>query len=796
MASEVDFNSAWNEKLAPAISDIYNRNATSRSFEELYRTSYYLVVKKKSEQLYKAVQAKVSDELNNQVDAILAPLLVAPQLSSGAPAPQQTQLDESVAAISDSVPDSADISRTTDFIIAIKKFWSENSLCIRMTSDVMAYLDKAYCTELRIPTVHEKLLELFRECVLRNEKHKIGSALFTSLIELVNLERDGQVIDRMSIKSIVQMLENLPWQRSQNMLSQREKTSSGSVYKMELEPLFVTGSAAYYDKKIESLLAEGMSMETYVKCSSDWLQEESNRCGVYLSSQTTDTLIPVLEKIIIADRTPLILASASGFAHWLESENIETLALFYTLQKRSDASLQELRSCLESYLNKWGIRVNQEMEESRTVVVTNEKGKKSKASPAQVALAWIESLLERINLLNRILIQAFDNDRPIQALIDTCLTTAINLNSRAPEYLSLYVDDYLRKGIKGQTDDEIQAFLTKSIALFRYLADKDQFELYYRIHLAKRLLHARALSDDAEKEFVGRLRVEVGSGSTAKLEGIFKDMRVSRDHQSRFREYLQSSAPTGHCDLNVNVLTSTYWPSQTVTECMIKLPEAAEKAKQCFESFYQGAHCGRLLKWNCNMGTADIRARYGKRIYEVNMATPAMAIIMLFSTVHEDTALTFNEIQQRTEIAPSDLVRHLQSLSLAPKTRLLKKDPHTRTVNPTDLFSVNKDFTSPTVRFKVLSISNTSKPESDSERKTSIDELQMARKYEIDAAIVRVMKSRKQLEHALLVSEVTRMLAPRFKPDPIMIKQQINLLVDKEYLERDSTQRNLYHYLA
>ena len=43
----------------------------------------------------------------------------------------------------------------------------------------------------------------------------------------------------------------------------------------------------------------------------------------------------------------------------------------------------------------------------------------------------------------------------------------ISLNQRSPEYISLFVDDKLRKGLKGMTDSDIDIVLDKVMALFR-----------------------------------------------------------------------------------------------------------------------------------------------------------------------------------------------------------------------------------------------------------------------------------------------------------------------------------------
>jgi cullin 3 len=62
--------------------------------------------------------------------------------------------------------------------------------------------------------------------------------------------------------------------------------------------------------------------------------------------------------------------------------------------------------------------------------------------------------------------------------------------------------------IAQKTDEEVDAVLEKTIVLFRFIIDKDVFERYYKAHLAKRLLNARSVSEDAERNMVARLKAE------------------------------------------------------------------------------------------------------------------------------------------------------------------------------------------------------------------------------------------------------------------------------------------------
>jgi cullin-4 len=68
------------------------------------------------------------------------------------------------------------------------------------------------------------------------------------------------------------------------------------------------------------------------------------------------------------------------------------------------------------------------------------------------------------------------------------------------------------------------------------------------------------------------------------------------------------------------------------------------------------------------------------------------------------------------------------------------------------------------------------------------------RQYQVDAAIVRIMKTRKSLLHNQLVNEVVAQL--KFPVKPPDIKKRIESLIDRDYLARDEQNQNQYNYLA
>ena len=60
------------------------------------------------------------------------------------------------------------------------------------------------------------------------------------------------------------------------------------------------------------------------------------------------------------------------------------------------------------------------------------------------------------------------------------------------------------------------------------------------------------------------------------------------------------------------------------------------------------------------------------------------------------------------------------------------------------------------------------------------------RSHAVEAALVRIMKSRKKMKFADLRLEVVTLMQT-FKPDDALIKKRIESLIEREYMERDKT---------
>lgn len=383
-------------------------------------------------------------------------------------------------------------------------------------------------------------------------------------------------------------------------------------------------------------------------------------------------------------------------------------------------------------------------------------------------------------------------DRKFVTAVSEAFERFVNSFSRSPEFISLYVDRLLRQDLKGTSDDEVEMKLDTVMTLFRYLHEKDVFERYYKQHLSKRLLSNRTTSLDAERSFISKLKNECGYLYTSKMETMFSDMRTSAETTEVFRMKVVDHASELHSiELGVSVLTTISWPITNTPPCNVP-PEIAKCCSR-YEKFYFSKHEGRRLTWQTQMASGEVRALFGDLKRQVDLAVSGygVCILMLFN---ETDSLTHDEILAKTGIPAAELVRNLQSLAMG-KHRVLTKEPKVREMKGTDMFSFNNGFTSKHRRVKIQMVS--AQKENDEEKSETRSRIDEDRKPLIEAAIVRIMKARKVLEHQQLVAEVSAMLSGRFMPVPSEIKKRIESLVEREFLERTGNdRRSTYNYVS
>lgn len=254
----------------------------------------------------------------------------------------------------------------------------------------------------------------------------------------------------------------------------------------------------------------------------------------------------------------------------------------------------------------------------------------------------------------------------------------------------------------------------------------------------------------------------------------------------------------------------------------IILPSELLALRSKFETYYSDKYQGRRIAWQYSLGNCIIKASFPKCPAPKELIVNICQSLVLLCFKHDDgedqLGLTLDDIKRRTGIDDEkELERVLQSLSMGREgTRVLKKvdydsptaksapSPSTgggdsprkkqkvrRNVSKHDRFLFNASFTSNQRRIR---ITNITMKETSEERTKTHAAVSKDRLYFIDAAVVRIMKARKTIDHRALIGEVLAQL--KFPAQSADIKKRIESLIEREYMERLENDRSKYKYLA
>lgn len=784
---ELDFDDTW-KQLESSFLQIHTKNASTLSYENLYRFAYRLVLKKKGAELYAKVLQFEDNWLATTVRAQVHAALSHTLLSA---------VDTDAAG--PSLNERRDLGER--FLKAVKDVWRDHQVCMAMLSDVLMYLvrttlefspdgrvpqvsqphpnsssyqDRVYSYDNSKPSIYIASLNLFRDQVLGSKTgstdpnvENILSVATNVMLEQVQMERTGDIIDKSVMKACSHMLEGLYSEDAQN--------EDHRLYSIYFEPRFLAASREFYMTEGERLLRE-LDAGAFARRTVERINEEVSRCRSTLSESSGWKIEDVVNDVLISHKLPEAIRSDTGVRFMVDNERYTELRDIFELEGRIDVKRSNLTKAVQQRIVEMGTEINKAVllaadapPAAQPTEPTSERmktGDKPKSLPVNqhtlAAIKWVQDVLLLKAKFDNLWKESFNKDQTMQTALTRSFADFINSAtfSRGSEYISLYIDDNMRKHVKTMTEAEVDDVLQKAITLLKYIQDKDMFERYYKKHLSRRLLMDKSASLEIEKQMVGRMKIELGNTFTSKMEGMFRDMTISDELTDNYRIFRdqQGDIDPKRIDLKVSILTSMTWPTEMMDRIgndqdadgmvrKVNYPHEIETLKASFERFYSLKHSGRRLTWIPQAGGADIKARLpskksgkGFQTFEYAVSTYAMFVLLLFNDLPPSESLSFAEIQARTNIPESELMRNLQSLAVAPATRILRKEPMSRDVKLTDKFYFNENFTPRAVKIKIGVVAAGSKAETDRERVETEKKNDSSRLYVIEAAIVRIMK--------------------------------------------------------
>ena len=743
------FERKWKEQ-SNALDSLFKGGDVKIMLEELYKATEHICRQGRAAELFSRLKEKCTAHLNDIVRPELAMVCLKQPGTSAVQA-----------------------------FVAAWKLWQTQVQTIR---HIYFYLNQTYLIRNQeYGDINTVAMHMFRSAVFHDQD--IRSVILEATVDLVQEDRQGDSSNAGVLKAAVNAFHDL------------------EVYTSQFEPLLVETSRTWFGswRKME---AEKQDLPHYVQSCSTLLDTELTRCDTLSLDRSTRTQLLDMFDDIMVEQNINRLSSTDSVLDILE-QNLDTeLEQCWTLLSRK--SKHEL---LSNSFAKF-------TETEGSFIIFDEKNEPDMV----VRLLGLKRKLDHLHA------DCFHNDDHMGNTLHKSFETFMNKskksqanwdtdNAKPGEMIAKHIDLLLKGGVKavpklaeaqkaeGEADNEgdfddneaeeesIEKHLSDALDLFRFVHGKAVFEAFYKKDLARRLLMGRTQSFDAERSMLARLRNECGANFTHNLESMFKDMDLAREEMKAYQQLQQDRGVKSLVDISVNVLSIAAWP--TYPDIPVNLPTSIIKAQHDFERHFKDKHVGRKLTWKPSLAHCQLKARFGKGAKELVVSGFQAIVLLLFNDVPNSESLSYEAIKSATNLPDAEVKRTLQSLACA-KYKVLTKTPKGRDVNETDTFTFNEKFTDPRFRVKINQIQL---KETKEENKETHQRVAADRHYETQAAIVRIMKSRKKIGHNELIVEVIKATRSRGVLDQADIKKNIEKLIEKDYMEREDDIRG-YSYLA
>eukprot|EP00727_Mastigamoeba_balamuthi_P005201 m51a1_g1468 hypothetical protein (1235) ;mRNA; f:238330-243362 len=675
-------------------------------------------------------------------------------------------------------------------LVFFVKQWEEWSIATKVLNHLMAYLNRTWIKNQRSASTSSQIYEIsmaadmtWRDSMLIAMREKLTGAM----LRLIRQERDGQTIQDDLIRNCLECYKKM------GLNKDSPKDPTLEVYKEHFEVQFLAETEIYYAGESQRVLHEG-GVQHFMRRVQERLNEETDRVKRYLNCTTEKPLLAKLEQVLIAAHKEAMHAK---FRDLLKDDLVEDLKLMYALLARVENALEPLKGQLEEFIRGVGL----------DAIAAERKEASEKPE------VFVNILLRVFRKYTSLIQEAFRNDPAFVAALDKAFREFVNKNAvtdeggsedkggvaKAPQILAKYCDAILRRGSTYISDEtEMERTQTDIVALFKYFPDKDVFMLVYSKLLSKRLISDQSASEDAEQSMIGKLKVAQGFEYCMKLQRMMTDMQLSKSIDKDFQEFCESSSITLPFSFNIFVLATGSWPLQPQTS-NFQLPTDVMIAVDSFKAFYDKKYQGRKLTYLHHLSRAELEmpapAGKGKKKYILQTTTYQMGTLLLFNGGKE---AKLRDLQAQTQLQDSVLRQNL--LPLVNKKILTASDTHDSWGENTE-FAPNMKFASERIRISCIptapaASSGAGKAEAAGESA----EIMRDRVLKLQAAIVRIMKARKTLNHTELVQETINQVSRWFAPQIQHIKKAIESLIEQDYIKRskDASGQALktYEYVA
>lgn len=701
------------------------------------------------------------------------------------------------------IPDGIAQNRDAVFKAMIQR-WKNFKVLQKWMLKTFAYLARFYIESMSQQPLDHVALTIFYNQVFK----KCATPFRAAVLHAVHQERVGEEVNADDLRVAVELTMTMGFDES--------AAPSGTSLPRNafIEPLLQETNDYYKRISLQVVMSDALPMD-YAKKAHEWLMSESQRAARLFpsSTQLQQLLVTAAEhQILEVHEASLLNHTTGGLAALIQQQRDTDIRFLFDLFAALKHGIPPMALILKQCCQSEGTAIAKGLSSTSTDAPAKEGTQGEEPNCKQYCVRFM-ALQEKYT---KLLSTAFNNNSFCANAVRDAMEASINIGigtstapSAAPmmhtapritaaELLSSYVDMILKGGpSESATEEETDAALNNMVSLVSRLSDKDMFGEFLRRLLSRRLLLGGAFHEELERSFIAKLKQKFGASSTSRLEHMISDRNTSNDFAETFKQHLQSLSNGGYAfpytiDFTAQVLTAGVWPP--FVQDTAHVPPPIKTLMDSFFSLYERGKSRRVLQWISSMGSATINASFKGKEYQLQMTIYQAIVLLLFEPDPSGLGrcLSMSMVQDLSGIDFEEIKRVVQSFCHS-KVKLLSRKGAQSNLQESDTLTVNEEFTSSLKKIKVpVAIQKAAAVQAVAVAAA----VQEDRRPAIDACVVRIMKSRRQEEHTVLVTEVISQLTNRFVPDPKLIKSRIEELLARDYLERHPQTPNTYVYVA
>lgn len=371
-------------------------------------------------------------------------------------------------------------------------------------------------------------------------------------------------------------------------------------------------------------------------------------------------------------------------------------------------------------------------------------------------------------------IESFVIDLQVQRGLLIGMTEIMNIYSKELNISKYHIISSALNQLLIEKSLDIESRLNQILFLLKFCKEKDLFITLYENNLSKRLLYK--MSDhnlekftlNIIKEYYG---IQYVRRSFNMIQQVIDTETITKNYHEVYQKNDQSS---------FYILSSNCWSFDVSKSLNLKSIPLIENSLLSFKDFYNMIHPERILKWVFHISSCELKYQCEKS-FILKCSLPQAAILSCFNENEKMKLDKFIEITNLKELETTQILNAFSKKGAILPILKLEKDE----------FILNTDFN----QNKNLKIVY-NMPSKDKNIHIDMSKINKQREISIQAAIVKIMKTKKKMFNNELVSNVIKYIGSHFSPNITMIKNCIDQLQLEGYIERSENDRNLFHYIS